>query len=148
VRAATGELAWKVATGGEQRFTARGIHGIRPPSEMMPDPFDAFLSSPVVAGGRVYIGSWDRCLYALNADTGAVLWKFETGDDDGSQYGDRHARGAPSTQRTFHAALARSARTCASASSIASRKSWLREGDFKTIANSVRAWDSCTRLAR
>jgi outer membrane protein assembly factor BamB len=80
VRAASGELAWKVATGGERRFTRPGIHGIKPATEMMPDPFDAFLSSPVVVGGRVYIGSGDTHVYALDAKTGAVIWKFATGD--------------------------------------------------------------------
>jgi len=29
----------------------------------------------------VYIGSWDRYLYALDARTGNVRWKFITGDD-------------------------------------------------------------------
>lgn len=81
VTAADGKLAWKFATGGEQRFTAKGIHGIQPVTETMPDPFDSFLSSPVVDAGRVYIGSGDKNVYALDANTGAVGWKFQTGDD-------------------------------------------------------------------
>lgn len=80
VSASTGELKWKFATGGERRFSAPGIHGIPPATEMMPDPFDVFLSSPVVAGGRVYIGSGDHNVYALDAATGTLVWKHQTGD--------------------------------------------------------------------
>ncbi len=29
----------------------------------------------------IYISSWDRNMYALNAQTGAPIWKFQTGDD-------------------------------------------------------------------
>ena len=36
-------------------------------------------SSPAVANGVVYIGSWDRNVYALNASTGALLWSYATG---------------------------------------------------------------------
>ncbi|MEZ5318526.1 MAG: PQQ-binding-like beta-propeller repeat protein [Vicinamibacterales bacterium] len=80
VSAASGELVWKFATGGERRFTAPGIHGLQPATEMMPDPFDFFLSSPTVVDGTVYIGSGDHRVYALDAATGAVRWSFETGD--------------------------------------------------------------------
>jgi outer membrane protein assembly factor BamB len=38
------------------------------------------FSSPTIAGGRLFIGSWDKKLYALNAETGAWLWEFDTGD--------------------------------------------------------------------
>ena len=34
---------------------------------------DAIESSPVVAGGNVYIGSKDHTLYALEARTGTLL---------------------------------------------------------------------------
>ncbi|HXA50564.1 MAG TPA: PQQ-binding-like beta-propeller repeat protein [Candidatus Acidoferrum sp.] len=76
----TGKPKWKFATGGERRFTASGIHGIEPVTESMPDPFDVFLSSPALAGGMVYFGSGDRNVYALDAKTGALQWKFGTGD--------------------------------------------------------------------
>ena len=46
----------------------------------MPDPFDCYLSSPVVWNGAVYFGSGDGNIYALDAATGAVKWKFKTGD--------------------------------------------------------------------
>jgi len=78
--AATGTLKWKFATGGERRFAARHIHGMEPAAETMPDPFDFFLSSPAVAGGLVYFGSSDGNVYALDATTGGLKWKFQTGD--------------------------------------------------------------------
>ncbi len=38
-------------------------------------------SSPAIgAGGTVYIGSFDGALYALDAQTGATRWRFETDD--------------------------------------------------------------------
>jgi outer membrane protein assembly factor BamB len=36
-------------------------------------------SSPVVAGGRVYIGSSDNRLYVLDAASGRKVWEFDTG---------------------------------------------------------------------
>jgi outer membrane protein assembly factor BamB len=36
-------------------------------------------SSPAVANGVVYVGSWDGNLYALNATTGANVWNYTTG---------------------------------------------------------------------
>jgi outer membrane protein assembly factor BamB len=78
--AASGKLKWKFQTAGEHRFTAKHIHGSQPASESMPDPFDFYLSSPVVAEGVVYFGSGDGNVYALDGTTGAVKWKFATGD--------------------------------------------------------------------
>lgn len=40
---------------------------------------DAIKSSPIVAGGKLYIGSDDGGVYALDAGTGKTLWKFMTG---------------------------------------------------------------------
>lgn len=37
-------------------------------------------SSPVVAGGRVYVGSDDGHLYAIEQEQGEQAWAFETGD--------------------------------------------------------------------
>jgi outer membrane protein assembly factor BamB len=79
VNARDGTLKWKFATGGERRFAARHIHGIDPPGETMPDPYDVYLSSPAVADGTVYFGSSDGNVYALDAASGALRWKFATG---------------------------------------------------------------------
>jgi hypothetical protein len=35
-------------------------------------------SSPAVAGGFVYVGSWDDRVYCLNATTGAFVWSYMT----------------------------------------------------------------------
>jgi outer membrane protein assembly factor BamB len=78
--AASGALAWKFTTAGERRFSAKHLHGAEPAAEVMPDPFDVFLSSPVVAAGVVYFGSGDGNVYALDAASGALRWKFHTGD--------------------------------------------------------------------
>src|SRR4030065_682039 len=36
-------------------------------------------SSPAVAGGRLYVGSYDGKVYCLNAATGASIWSYSTG---------------------------------------------------------------------
>src|SRR5258707_13767286 len=77
---ASGKVKWKYATGGERRFAAKHLHGMEPAAETMPDPFDFYLSSPAVAGGLVYFGSSDSNVYALDAGSGTLQWKFKTGD--------------------------------------------------------------------
>lgn len=76
--AATGARRWKYATAGERRFSAKGLHGIKPREQVVPDAWDCFLSSPAVVDGRVYFGSGDGAVYALDAATGRQLWRFAT----------------------------------------------------------------------
>ncbi len=78
--AKTGATKWKFATEGERRFEAKGMHGAQPKNQTMADQFDVFLSSPVVVEGVVYFGSGDGNLYALDAGTGDLKWKFKAGD--------------------------------------------------------------------
>jgi outer membrane protein assembly factor BamB len=80
VAAANGALKWKFATGGERRFAAKHLHGSKPVAETMPDPWDCYLSSPAVWKGTVYFGSSDTYVYAVAAESGALRWKFKTGD--------------------------------------------------------------------
>ncbi len=80
VDAAQGTLKWKFVTEGERRFSHRALHGLQPHGEIMPDPWDFWLSSPAVFNGMVYFGSGDGAVYALDAATGALKWKFRTGD--------------------------------------------------------------------
>jgi eukaryotic-like serine/threonine-protein kinase len=80
IDAGSGQLRWKFQTGGERRFAGKHLHGSQPEGETMPDPFDFYLSSPAVAGGVVYFGSGDGNVYALDAATGKLNWKFHTGD--------------------------------------------------------------------
>jgi outer membrane protein assembly factor BamB len=80
LNAQTGAVKWKFATGGERRFEAKGLHGMQPKNQTIADAFDVFLSSPVVANGAVYFGSGDGNVYALDAASGELRWKFKTGD--------------------------------------------------------------------
>ena len=80
VDAVSGARKWAFATKGEHRHTAAGMEYAAPATEMMPDPWDFFLSSPTVTGGVVYFGSGDNCVYAVDAATGALRWKFQTGN--------------------------------------------------------------------
>ena len=78
--AASGALKWKFATGGERRFAGTHLHGVLPVAERMPDPFDVFLSSPAAYDGTVYFGSGDGNVYAVDAASGQLRWKYGTGD--------------------------------------------------------------------
>ena len=40
---------------------------------------DGVWSSPAVAHGRVFFGSKDGGIYAVNASTGGLLWRVNTG---------------------------------------------------------------------
>jgi eukaryotic-like serine/threonine-protein kinase len=80
VDARTGKLNWKFKTEGEHRFEAKNLHGMQPKNQTIPDPYDVYLSSPAVAQGSVYFGSGDGNLYALDAASGELKWKFHTGD--------------------------------------------------------------------
>ncbi len=80
LNAETGAVKWKFATEGEKRFEAKGIHGFLPKNQTIADPFDCYLSSPVVADGAVFFGSGDGNLYSLDSTTGTLRWKFKTRD--------------------------------------------------------------------
>ena len=41
----------------------------------------AVISTPAVADGTLYIGSWDSYFYALDAASGRQRWRFKTGED-------------------------------------------------------------------
>ena len=80
VDTATGKQRWAFATEGEHRSTKAGNLGVFPPTEAVPDAWDFYLSSPAVADGTVYFGSGDGHVYAVDAATGALKWKYKTGD--------------------------------------------------------------------
>ena len=80
VDAANGKLKWKFRIAGERRYSATHLHGSLPAGEIMPDPFDVYLSSPAIWNGAVYFGSGDGNIYSLDALTGKLKWKFPTGD--------------------------------------------------------------------
>ena len=80
VDAVSGVLRWKFQIAGERRFAGKHLHGALPAGETMPDPFDFYLSSPTVWQNSVYFGSGDGNVYALDAVSGQLKWKFQTGD--------------------------------------------------------------------
>src|SRR5271154_3586082 len=75
-----GQLKWKFQTAGERRYAGTHLHGSQPAAEIMPDPFDFYLSSPVVWNDAVFFGSGDGNIYSLSALSGKLIWKFKTGD--------------------------------------------------------------------
>jgi outer membrane protein assembly factor BamB len=76
----TGELDWRFETTGERRWEARNLDGMTPRDEVHVDPWDFYLSSPVVVEGVVYFGTGEGMVYALDAADGATIWAFETAD--------------------------------------------------------------------
>lgn len=70
--ARSGRRLWRAAIGQGSR--PRGTAGGGD------DRYERYASSAVVAGGRVYVGSRDGNLYALDAATGRVLWRAAGGD--------------------------------------------------------------------
>ncbi len=80
VDAANGQLKWRFETAGERRFSHKYLHGLQPAGEVMADPWDFWLSSPAVWNGMVFFGSGDGNIYALDAVSGSLKWRFPTGD--------------------------------------------------------------------
>jgi eukaryotic-like serine/threonine-protein kinase len=78
--AATGAVKWSFTTEFERRFQANRLHGYPPGFQTIPDSWDLYLSSPAVANGRVYFGSGDGGVYAVDVQSGQLVWKFSTGD--------------------------------------------------------------------
>jgi eukaryotic-like serine/threonine-protein kinase len=76
----TGKLKWSYEIEYERKFEAKNLHGYPPVSQTIPDAWDLFTSSPAVANGKVYFGSGDGNVYAVDAQAGTVLWKFPTKD--------------------------------------------------------------------
>lgn len=81
--AATGNVAWTFTAEREHKFQAKSLDGyaiFSSNDQIIPDAWDFFTSSPGVLNGRVYFGSGDGNVYCLDAHTGALVWKFATGD--------------------------------------------------------------------
>jgi outer membrane protein assembly factor BamB len=80
IDATNGQPRWVHAVEHERRFEAQNLHGYGPTSQTIPDAWDMFVSSPAVSGGRVFFGSGDGNVYAIDAKSGVLQWKFPTGD--------------------------------------------------------------------
>jgi outer membrane protein assembly factor BamB len=79
IDARDGKPKWVFPTELERRFEGKNLHGYPPNGQTIPDAWDVFLSSPAVANGKVYFGSGDGNLYAVDAKTGLLQWKLATG---------------------------------------------------------------------
>ncbi|NWJ53042.1 MAG: PQQ-binding-like beta-propeller repeat protein [Bacteroidetes bacterium] len=77
LNAKTGSKIWSFNGGPEKLFTAPGIHGLQPKTQMMVDPWDMYLSSPVVENGVVFFGSGAGVFYAIDSKTGKKKWDFK-----------------------------------------------------------------------
>ena len=77
---ATGKPRWVFATEFERRFEAKNLHGLNSAAQTIPDAWDIFISSPAVVNGKVFFGSGDGNVYAVDAQSGVLLWKLPTGD--------------------------------------------------------------------
>jgi len=78
--AATGKPKWVFGAEYERKFEAKNLHGYPSPAQTVPDAWDLFTSSPAVAGGKVFFGSGDGNVYAVDAVSGLLQWKFPTKD--------------------------------------------------------------------
>lgn len=80
INAVTGQPAWVFPGEFERKFEAKGLHGYPNAGQVIPDAWDVFTSSPAVANGKVYFGTGDGNVYAVDAKSGILQWKFTTGD--------------------------------------------------------------------
>jgi outer membrane protein assembly factor BamB len=82
IDAKTGKERWRFKTEGEKHFGSLGYWGMQPADMFMADPWDYFLSSPILdkndADLTVYFGSSDGNLYAVNAVNGTLKWNYKT----------------------------------------------------------------------
>src|SRR6266498_4692709 len=76
----TDAVKWVLPTEYERKFEAKNLHGYPPAAQTMPDGWDLFTSSPAVVNGKVFFGSGDGNVYAADAQTGVLQWKFPTED--------------------------------------------------------------------
>jgi eukaryotic-like serine/threonine-protein kinase len=77
---ATGKPKWVFVADYERRFEAKNLHGYSPKQQTIPDAWDVYTSSPAAAGDKVFFGAGDGGIYAVNANTGVLQWKYQTGN--------------------------------------------------------------------
>jgi outer membrane protein assembly factor BamB len=78
LNAASGKQKWIFKTNGEKRFSGKHLHGQEPADSVFVDQWDFWLSSPIAYHNKIYFGSGDGNLYALDAARGTQVWKFAT----------------------------------------------------------------------
>lgn len=62
------------------RINQANVAHLRPLWEFVTS--DTISASPTVVNGILYVGSWDGFFYALNATSGALVWKFRVDCDN------------------------------------------------------------------
>jgi outer membrane protein assembly factor BamB len=77
---ATGKPKWVFTAEHERKFEAKGLHGYPSAAQTIPDAWDIYTSSPLIAAGKVYFGSGDGNVYAVDQQTGLLQWKVATSD--------------------------------------------------------------------
>lgn len=79
VNTKTGKEVWSFKTDGESPRTGKGLNWCTPKDMVMADPWDFYLSSPVIADSRIYFGS-GATVYAINLETKELIWKYTAPD--------------------------------------------------------------------
>ena len=74
LEAENGTLIWKFKTEGESPHLIKDYFD----KSFKPDFWDFYLSSPVITEGRLFFGSGDHHIYALNISSGELIWKYKT----------------------------------------------------------------------
>lgn len=75
-----GSIKWTFFAEGERRFGAKGIHGMEPKDQYIEDDWDFFNSSPSIHHDKIYFGSGNGKIYALDLQTGKEVWAYQTGE--------------------------------------------------------------------
>jgi outer membrane protein assembly factor BamB len=77
---AEGKPKWVFAAEHERKFEAKNLHGYPSAAQTVPDAWDIFTSSPAVWNGKIFFGSGDGNVYAIDQKTGLLQWKVATKD--------------------------------------------------------------------
>jgi eukaryotic-like serine/threonine-protein kinase len=76
----SGKPKWVYTAEYERKFEAKNLHGYPYKQQTIPDAWDIFTSSPAIANGKAFFGLGDGNVYAVDAESGVLQWKFQTKD--------------------------------------------------------------------
>jgi outer membrane protein assembly factor BamB len=97
----SGNIKWKFKSGGQIRSTAcisndklyfvcgtglccvnkldgKLLYNFKTGGEKQYDVYDYFQSTPVINNGKLFFGSSDSCIYALDLESQVLIWKYKT----------------------------------------------------------------------
>lgn len=72
------QIIWNIYRGNSQRWGYSDSKFSPPLMEAFRYYGNANFSSPIYANGKIFVGSGDKNLYCFDAETGSVLWTYET----------------------------------------------------------------------